>query len=344
MSEQKVDLLENTQDEVVPYVKNPKLGLTFNPVEPTQITSAIEKTITGYNDMKPRQAVKKLESMADNVKVRKDGMLTFIDHHLTNAVDKKIPHGARKSLFSVKSQVTSFIAISLSAVSVGFTAVHSNLVFLVPLAFTAILAVSNHTRRESLAASKEVIIPKLIVWLWNSYSIRINDDTADTIAENMLRFRSINFEDNSGEKYRVTGRSEIWYVEQVRYTANGNDYRKLKPEVTTYAPETAVQESLLVKWELVKKQKLSAEDRYAVERSKEEAYAMLQSAEVLDNIGDDSYKQDMKEAFDVLDEEMSKILNRKAHEEQSKIAASRNFIVERNRKAEPVVEALRLEK
>lgn len=347
MTETKINLVKNIPNteskEVVAFRKNPHLNLSFNPVEPSH-TKAVVATREDYKKLNPKQTAKKLEVLANDLKVRKDGMLNFIDHNLTALVDDKIPHKANKSMFAVKSQFTAFIATSLTAVSVGFTVLQSNLAFLVPVMFTTMLAAHNYDRRANLAESKKVIRPKIIAWLSSSYSIKITNDTADTIVNNMLRFTTTTFKDATGSVYRLTGRGDVWFVENHHIKGSGDEYERVKPNVVTYEPQTAVQESLLVKWELLRRQKLSTEDLYAVNRAKEEAYDMLQSAAVLTTIGDGSHERNMEEAFAALDTEMESILNRRAHEEQAKIAANRQFIVERNRKPEPSLEPLRLEK
>lgn len=345
MSKAQVNLSKKAIDSSVnnpkDYVKNYDLDLAFGPVEPYSVSNAVDRT-ADYEKLKSRQAIKKMESMTDRVRIRKDGTLTFIDHELSAAFNKKFPTDIKRSIFAVKSHFTAFTASSLTLVSAGVTLLQSNLLFLIPVAFATMLAASNRNRTESLDDTVKLYQPQVKEWLKKSYDINVTNDVSDKITRNMLRFMSTAFRDKDDDIYRVTGRGDRWFLEKYYLKGTGNEYKVMKTTVKSFAPRTFTQESLLVKFDLLNKQKLSTEDKYAVNRAKEEAYEVLQSDAILDTIGNDSHENNLAETFVFLDEEMGKILNRYAREEQDKIAATRNFIAERNHKPEPRAEILRL--
>lgn len=317
-----------------------------------------------------------IKASVENIGFDSEGFFHFIDHTLATQIKPPSdPRNSKKEKHYNKGKnlLYYFSGTALTAIGTGIAAVFVNPLLSAPggLAMASILSAPlivdrvNNRKNASkqIEATHEVsdetfdlyahviqlLQPKILHWLEESYKIKVTEEDALVMAQYMIRAHErVAFTTTSSDrKYLVrrinnTWRVECWDTVRNRYiklatvgTMSTLPNAAFQPDLTTlqkHKPETETETVFTQKIKLLERHKLSTEAQYRLTAVKNEAAKIVAATTVLIDLGETSYHDKSDTAFALLNDELDAIISEKVEQEYFNLAVSEQFVSERYRK------------
>lgn len=321
-----------------------------------------QAVVTRKKKLSMKNFTQLVESKAAEATVLDDGSLHVVDTDFSNDIIYK-KHTEMSKVEPESAAVFSFFgaAILLTATLAVSNNIDPTAAFFLPLA--PILAIGgiktsfirNQQKKEfnEVLSSPEAIKTLQITvtqWLEDQYNIKVPSETAKEITKSLLHGNYLRFTDGNSKEYVITKdeprfRKKGWLIREVLELPEVDPYFTLQSKtdkekgfgtvtkedienMVTFSPDHQIFNE---KAALLKQQELTPEHEYAINRAQQEVYSIVQSAALLKQLGDVTYEKNVKDAFNILNQELDNILHDLMNQQRNDLAMKKQLIAERFR-------------
>lgn len=329
-------------------------------VDPKNLENKSQAMSAVQRNLSEKEIGKILKKKVEEATVLEDGSLYVVDPKFANdVVNKKYNELSLKTAIptGIISLISagSFINLSLVFGSEAALPLHITMSVLLgglaPIITFGPIIEFLRVRKMISPSTIRKMQAKIVEWMKEQYDVEVSDQTAYIIAKSSLKYFNHEFIAKNGKTYRFNlfeeGEKQYeyegWILEeklpQVQQETHKNIAPKTSqrtvPSITTLdvvenvGPYSAEHQMFLDKVQLLKQQNLTSEDEHTLNRARQEAYSILQSAKLLKQLGDDTHKDSVVTAFTALNKELDHIIVSMLNHQRNELDKKKRIIEER---------------